>query len=423
MEDDPNFNVYNVRNKKTSLRQIKNVNKYQKVRHFPSAFQLSNKSHFWFNMSRLRCKFPKDFNISPISYVLAQKDENEEFEMQRQLNPSSLWICKPINGTDAKGIKIVDGQTHVPNRLGIRNSYIASNYIDNPHLINGYKYDFRVFALVTSFNPLKVYIYQDGLVCFCSEAYSTSGLCIKNRTSHFTNNSVNWHNRDKVSLNWNFKQYRDECEKLGINFDDIWKQIKDVVVKTLLTAEGHVTSALNEHPSARKACFEMLGFDIMLDDQMKAWVLEVNDWPQNYMEDEVTQNFTDRRVCDELTLLGIQPYDKLKVQSQPAEDTKLRQFKKSMSIQDLMFKDGGMLKGYENLTEDELDMLLDLEDEASRCNRFERVFPVPSTMDYYSQFFEHKRYENVLMMTYLRSTEKAKNKILKNHKRAFPTVV
>ena len=49
----------------------------------------------------------------------------------------------------------------------------------------------------------------------------------------------------------------------------------------------------------------MLGFDIMLDDQMKAWVLEVNDWPQNYMNDEVTQNFTDRRVCDELTLLGI----------------------------------------------------------------------------------------------------------------------
>jgi len=191
-------------------------------------------------------------------------------------------------------------------------------------LINGYKYDFRVFALVTSFNPLKVYIYQEGLVCFCSETYSTTGLCIKNRTSHFTNNAVNWHNRDKFSLNWDFKQYRNECDKLGINFDDVWKQIKDVVIKTLLTAEGHVTSALNEHPNARKACFEMLGFDIMLDDQMKAWVLEVNDWPQNYMNDEVTQNFTDRRVCDELTLLGIQPYDKLKVQSQPAEDTKLR---------------------------------------------------------------------------------------------------
>ena len=125
-------------------------------------------------------------------------------------------------------------------------------------------------------------------------------------------------------MNWDFKQYRSECDKLGINFDDVWKQLKDVVVKTLLTAEGHVTSALNEHPNARKACFEMLGFDIMLDDQMKAWVLEVNDWPQNYMNDEVTQNFTDRRVCDELTLLGIQPYDKLKVQSQPAEDTKLR---------------------------------------------------------------------------------------------------
>ena len=43
---------------------------------------------------------------------------------------------------------------------------------------------------------------------------------------------------------------------------------------------------------------------------------------------------------------------------------------------------------FSKLNEDEVDMLLDLEDEASRCNRFERIFPVPSTMDYYSQFFE-----------------------------------
>lgn len=49
------------------------------------------------------------------------------------------------------------------------NSYIVSNYIDNPHLIAGYKYDFKVFVLVTSINPLKVYIYEDGLVCFCSK--------------------------------------------------------------------------------------------------------------------------------------------------------------------------------------------------------------------------------------------------------------
>ena len=81
--------------------------------------------------------------------------------------------------------------------------------------------------------------------------------------------------------------------------------MKDVVIKTLLTAESHITAAVEEHPNARKACFEMLGFDIMIDDQLKAWVIECNDWPNNYMIDEITKKVATKRVCDELTLLGI----------------------------------------------------------------------------------------------------------------------
>ena len=45
---------------------------------------------------------------------------------------------------------------------------LASKYISNPHLINGLKYDLRVYVLVTSFNPLKIYIYNDGLVRFAT---------------------------------------------------------------------------------------------------------------------------------------------------------------------------------------------------------------------------------------------------------------
>ena len=49
---------------------------------------------------------------------------------------------------------------------------LASKYISNPHLINGLKYDLRVYVLVTSFNPLKVYMYKDGLVRFATELYN-----------------------------------------------------------------------------------------------------------------------------------------------------------------------------------------------------------------------------------------------------------
>ena len=94
-----------------------------------------------------------------------------------------------------------------------------SNYIDNPHLMNGYKYDLKVFVFVTSINPLKVYIYDEGLVCLCSKKYTNNPDKLNQKCSHLTNNSVNWKNRTKRNLNWDFGKYRAECTKQGTNFE------------------------------------------------------------------------------------------------------------------------------------------------------------------------------------------------------------
>ena len=66
-----------------------------------------------------------------------------------------------------------------------------SRYISNPHLIDGYKYDLRIYVLVTSFDPLKVYMFKEGLVRFATEKYSTNPKTLKKRFVHLTNYSVN----------------------------------------------------------------------------------------------------------------------------------------------------------------------------------------------------------------------------------------
>ena len=68
---------------------------------------------------------------------------------------------------------------------------LASRYIANPHLINGLKYDLRVYVLVTSFNPLKIYMYNDGLVRFATEPYSNDPDRLTQKFVHLTNFSVN----------------------------------------------------------------------------------------------------------------------------------------------------------------------------------------------------------------------------------------
>jgi hypothetical protein len=119
-------------------------------------------------MNRLRIKNPQEFGITPMSYILPE--DYEEFEANRAHieKKNQLYILKPVAASCGRGIKIVDSQQRVNNKEGI----LASEYLMNPHLINGLKYDLRVYVLVTSFNPLKVYVYNDGLVRFATEKYN-----------------------------------------------------------------------------------------------------------------------------------------------------------------------------------------------------------------------------------------------------------
>ena len=66
-----------------------------------------------------------------------------------------------------------------------------SLYLDKPYLINGRKFDMRMYVLVTSFHPLRVYFYNEGLARFATEDYSNDPRILKNKFVHLTNFSVN----------------------------------------------------------------------------------------------------------------------------------------------------------------------------------------------------------------------------------------
>jgi tubulin polyglutamylase TTLL5 len=67
---------------------------------------------------------------------------------------------------------------------------IASKYINNPLLINGLKFDIRIYVLITSMDPWRIYIYNEGLARFASEEYDSSNIKT-NKFAHLTNYSIN----------------------------------------------------------------------------------------------------------------------------------------------------------------------------------------------------------------------------------------
>ena len=77
--------------------------------------------------------------------------------------------------SQGRGIKLVQSAAGLQQALkdleGVE--IIASKYLRKPLLVNGFKFDLRVYVLVLACDPLRVFIYKEGLVRFCTEKYKS----------------------------------------------------------------------------------------------------------------------------------------------------------------------------------------------------------------------------------------------------------
>ena len=78
----------------------------------------------------------------------------------------ALWIMKPVDQCCGIGVKVIGKSLNMKPEK--RKRYLVQEYIEHPHLINGLKYDLRVYIVVSSFNPLRIYIHEEGLVRFAT---------------------------------------------------------------------------------------------------------------------------------------------------------------------------------------------------------------------------------------------------------------
>ena len=84
--------------------------------------------------------------------------------------PDKSWICKPAASSQGKGIFITQDINEIPPRT----QAVVSEYVGKPLLIDGYKFDMRIYVALTSIYPLRMYIYEDGLARFATQKYNQS---------------------------------------------------------------------------------------------------------------------------------------------------------------------------------------------------------------------------------------------------------
>ena len=71
-----------------------------------------------------------------------------------------------------------------------KDAYVISRYIDKPLPVGSKKFDLRIYVLVTSYRPLKVWLSSKGFARFCTEKYSNDLGDLDNMMSHLTNVAI-----------------------------------------------------------------------------------------------------------------------------------------------------------------------------------------------------------------------------------------
>ena len=183
------------------------------------------------------------------------------------------------------GIKVVNKWSQIPKTRPL----VVQRYIAKPHLINDTKYDLRIYVLMTSLCPLRLYLYEEGLVRFASNKYSPDSNQLSDVFMHLTNYSINKNsctytpNEDSESRQghkWTLNSLWQHFAENGIDSKPVWERIKDLVVKTVISAENTMLPLGRSNLNSQYCGYELFGFDVLLDADLKPWLIEVMNFSQ-----------------------------------------------------------------------------------------------------------------------------------------------
>ncbi|XP_075859963.1 tubulin polyglutamylase TTLL5 isoform X10 [Microcebus murinus] len=333
----------------------------------------------------------------------------------------------------------------VPNQISLEENILVSRYISNPLLIDDFKFDLRLYVLVTSYDPLVIYLYEEGLARFATVRYDQGAKNIRNQFMHLTNYSVNKKSGDYVSCDdpevedygnkWSMSAMLRYLKQEGRDTTALMAHVEDLIIKTIISAELAIATACKTFVPHRSSCFELYGFDVLIDSTLKPWLLEVNLSPSLACDAPLDLKIKASMISDMFTVVGFvcqdpaqrastrpiyptfessrrNPFQKpQRPVSAQFQSSNTKQRSRPLSASDAEMKNlvgstrekvpgklGGSVLG---LSMEEIKVLRRVKEENDRRGGFIRIFPTSETWEIYGSFLEHKTSMNYMLATRL----------------------
>ncbi|GAB9466705.1 hypothetical protein Gpo141_00004072 [Globisporangium polare] len=356
---------------------------YQKVNHFPGMSNLARKSKLARNFERMKKLFPDEYDFCPRTWILPFDFHDFQTHFNADGLSQKTFIVKPDHSCQGRGVFLTRNLSQI-NRADV---LVAQQYIARPLLIAGKKFDLRIYVLITSCTPLRVYLFKDGLVRMCTADYVTPNADnLEQRFMHLTNYAVNKHannfetnknatedgNGSKRSLRWFFAWLKESYEEQRV--DALWDKIGDICLKSILavqpllaqeyrstfaknlrksscvsaspagpsshqlyggsgdptrpvSANEATTSSSNSASSdlsSPSSSFSILGMDVLVDESLRPWLLEVNHLPSFGCDSPLDWNIKERLISQTFDILKISADDKDRYDAEQARSTQVR---------------------------------------------------------------------------------------------------
>ena len=346
------------------------------------------------NIVLMTAKHGKPFEFTPKTYNLPQELSTllRDSDVNKQSN--KYYIVKPNGSSQGKGISVSnDVQAILARDIS---DTVVSEYIQNPLLINGLKFDLRIYALITSVHPLRIYVYEEGLVRFATEQFSLHPSHLSNSFVHLTNYSINKFSDKFVSgdgeglgSKWTLSALKRTMKDIGLDGELMMVRIEDIIVKTILSIEHRVFKATDQFVPFRTNCFDLLGFDVLIDSELRPWLLEVNLSPSLACETEVDFRIKSEMVAEMFNVIGV-PMD---TDAKPApHHINAKIGKQAIHESEIGNKYGASKEDRKR----DIRVVQETRDEISRCVKFKPIFP-SYNFAMYKQYFEEERPYNKIL--------------------------
>ena len=132
---------------------------------YPDIRTLAHKDTFANMMRFCQTVCPDEFKFVPPTFILNRESEMKLFQAYQKKYSKNTFIAKPTTGSQGDSIFLFKNLNELPGSTDI----IVQKYMDKPLLLDGIKFDLRVYVVIVSVDPIQAYVCNEGLARFCTK--------------------------------------------------------------------------------------------------------------------------------------------------------------------------------------------------------------------------------------------------------------